>query len=207
MSDSNTSGLRTSNRWFALVLVVMGGVLSGCAATRVTLLPDHGGHVGAVTVSNAQGTRRIDQAFSTVSVEQSAAPGAPRAENRQAFEKAHRALLDAQPTPPRVFMLNFLFDSMELTAASKKMLPQVMQVVRERSPTEITVFGYADSSGTAAYNLELSAQRAWSVARLLKRINPQLPIDVRYFGDKDPLVRSPPGVPEPRNRRAEIVIL
>jgi len=190
-----------------IVLLAVGAVLSGCATTRVTLLPDHSGHVGAVTVSNAQGQQRIDQAFNTVAVEQSSAPGAPRAIDRQAFETAHRALLDAQPSPPRSFELNFLFDSMELTQDSKKMLPEVLQVVRERSPTEITVFGYADSSGTAAYNLALSAERAEAVARLLKQIDPKLPMEVRYFGDKAPLVPSPRGVPEPRNRRAEIVIL
>jgi outer membrane protein OmpA-like peptidoglycan-associated protein len=196
-----------SNRMFPIVLLAVGGMLSGCATTRVTLLPDHSGHVGAVTVSNAQGRQSIDQAFDTVAVEQSSAPGTPRANDRQAFENAHRALLDAQPTPPRSFELNFLFDSMELTPDSKKMLPEVMQVVRERSPTELTVFGYADSSGTAAYNLALSAERARAVARLLMQIDPKMPIDVRYFGDKAPLVPSPPGVPEPRNRRAEIVVL
>ena len=196
-----------SIRVLTLTLLAVGAVLSGCATTRVTLLPDHSGHVGAVTVSNAQGQQRIDQAFNTVAVEQSSAPGTPRAIDRQAFETAHRALLDAQPSPPRSFELNFLFDSMELTPESKKMLPEVMQVVRDRSPTELTVFGYADSSGTAAYNLALSAERAQAVARLLMKIDPKLPIDVRYFGDKAPLVPTPPGVPEPRNRRAEIVIL
>ena len=196
-----------SVRLFTVVLLTVAGVLSGCATTRVTLLPDQSGHVGAVTVSDAQGRQRIDQAFSTVAVGRSSAPGTPRAVDRQAFEKDHRALLDAQPTPPRSFMLNFLFDSMELTPASRKMLPDVLQVVRDRIPTEITVFGYADSSGTAAYNLALSAERARAVARLLKQIDPKLPIDVRYFGDKVPLVPSPPGVPEPRNRRAEIVVL
>ncbi len=190
-----------------VVLLVVAGVLCGCATTRVTLLPDQSGHVGAVTVSDAQGRQRIDQAFSTVEVGQSSAPGTPRAVDRQAFENAHRALLDAQPTPPRSFMLNFLFDSMELTPASRKMLPEVLQVVRERMPTEITVFGYADSSGTAAYNMALSAQRARAVARLVRQIDPKLPMEVRWFGDKAPLVPSPPGVPEPRNRRAEIVVL
>jgi outer membrane protein OmpA-like peptidoglycan-associated protein len=104
-------------------------------------------------------------------------------------------------------MLNFLFDSMELTPASRKMLPEVLQVVRQRSPTEITVFGYTDSVGTDSYNLALSAQRARAVARLLRKIDPDMPIDVQYFGDKAPLVPTPRGVPEPRNRRAEIVIL
>ena len=198
-----------SARFFLVTLLAAAGVLSGCASsgTKVTLLPDQSGHVGAVTVSDAQGQQRIDQAFNTVVVEQSSAPGAPRANDRQAFEKNHRALLDAQPTPPRSFTLNFLFDSMVLTPESKQMLPEVLQSVRDRSPTEVTVFGYADSSGTEAYNMALSAQRAQAVARLLKQIDPKLPIDVRYFGDKAPLVPTPPGVREPRNRRAEIVVL
>ena len=83
----------------------------------------------------------------------------------------------------------------------------VLQVVRDRSPTEITVFGYTDSVGSAQYNLVLSAQRARAAAKMLLQIDPTLPIDVKYFGDKYPLVPSPRGVPEPRNRRAEIVIL
>ena len=198
-----------SVRFLTALLLAGAALLSGCATTtRVTLLPDHSGHVGAVTVFNAQGQQRIDQAFNTVAIGgSSSAPDKPRAIARAAFESAHRALIDAQPTPPRSFVLNFLFDSMELTALSRKMLPQVLQVVGERSPTEVTVFGYADSSGTEQYNLALSAQRAQTVARLLKQINPDLPVDVKYFGDKAPLVPTPPGVREPRNRRAEIVIL
>jgi outer membrane protein OmpA-like peptidoglycan-associated protein len=197
-----------SVRLFSVVLLAAAGVLSGCAAgTRVTLLPDQSGHVGAVTVSDAQGQQRIDQAYNTVSIDQSSAPGKPRANDRQAFEKDHRALLDAQPTPPRSFVLNFLFDSLVLTPESKKMLPEVLQTVRDRSPTEVTVFGYADSSGTAAHNMALSAQRAQAVAHLLKQIDPNLPMEVKYFGDKAPLVATPPGTREPRNRRAEIFVL
>ena len=196
-----------SIRLFTFVLLAIGALLSGCATTRVTLLPDQSGHVGAITVSNAQGRQLVDRAFNTVAVKQSSAPGKPRAVDRKAFEKAHRALIDAEPTPPRSFVLNFLFDSMKLTSESKKMLPEVLQVVRDRSPTEITVFGYTDSVGSAQYNLGLSAQRARAVARLLKQIDPKLPVDVKYFGDRYPLVPSPRGVPEPRNRRAEIVVL
>jgi outer membrane protein OmpA-like peptidoglycan-associated protein len=195
-----------SARLSILALLAIGMLLAGCATTRVTLLPDQAGHVGAVVVSNAQGRQRIDQAFDTVAVGRSG-PGKPRASDPRAFEKAHRALIAAEPTPPRSFVLNFLFDSMELTPASRKMLPEVLRVVRERMPTEVTVFGYTDAVGTADYNLGLSAQRARAVARLLKQIDPKLPVDVKYFGEKYPLVPSRHGVPEPRNRRAEIVIL
>jgi outer membrane protein OmpA-like peptidoglycan-associated protein len=83
----------------------------------------------------------------------------------------------------------------------------VLQAVRDRSPTEVTVFGYADSVGTEQYNMNLSAQRARAVAKRLTHLHPNLPVDGRYFADKSPLVPSPPGKPEPRNRRAEIVSL
>ncbi|MEO7071758.1 MAG: OmpA family protein [Rhodanobacter sp.] len=190
------------------MLLALSALVSGCATTRITLLPDHSGHVGEVTVTNAQGQQRIDQAFNTVAVDgPTSAPGKPRAVDRQSFESAHRTLIDAQPTPPRSFVLNFLFDSMELTPASRKMLPEVLQVVRERLPTEVAVFGYADSSGTTQYNMALSAERARAVAKLLKQIDPHLPVTVQYFGDTAPLVPTPKGVPEPRNRRAEIFVL
>ncbi|MET0290669.1 MAG: OmpA family protein [Pseudoxanthomonas sp.] len=197
------------SRWLHAGLLLATS-LSGCSAmpSRVTLMPDQDGHVGAVTVANAHGQQRIDQAYASVAVETvAAAPGASRGVDRQAFEQAHRALLAAQPSPPRSFVLNFKFDSMELTPESKKLLPEVLQVVRQRLPTEVTVFGYADSAGAPDYNLTLSAERARAVAVLLKQIDPALPVQVQYFGDKAPLVSTPQGVPEPRNRRAEIVIL
>jgi len=200
----------TTVSWRAVALVLAAALLSACSAapTRVTLLPDHDGKVGAVVVQNAHGTQRLDQAYGRVDAGTSAAPAqVARAEAPEAFEARHRALLDAQPKPPLSFVLNFLFDSMELTPESRRKLPEVLAAVRERLPTEVTVFGYADSAGAPAYNLQLSAERARAVAAMLRKIDPALPMQLDWFGDKSPLVPTPPGKPEPRNRRAEIQIL
>lgn len=193
-------------RWLAAF--ALAATLSACsgAPTRVTLLPDHDGKVGAVVVGNAHGQQRLDAAYARVEVG-SGAPHATDGDARAAFEARHRELLAAQPTPPRSFVLNFLFDSMELTPESKRMLPKVLDAVRERLPTEVTVFGYADAVGTPEYNLALSAERARAVAAMLKKIDPKLPVQIDYFGEKSPLVPSRRGVPEPRNRRAEIFVL
>jgi peptidoglycan-associated lipoprotein len=193
----------------AVVLLVIVTLLSGCAGgSRITLLPDQDGHVGAVTITNAQGQQRIDKAYSSVSVDSaSAAPRASASMDQQTFEKAHRVPLDAQPPRSCSFMLNFEFDSVELTPASRKMLPEILRAVRDHMPTEVTVAGYADEAGTPEHNLVLSAQRARSIAALLKKSAQDLPVDVQYFGDKKPLVPSRRGVREPRNRRAEIFIL
>lgn len=193
----------------AVVLLGFLTLLSGCAAgSRVTLLPDQDGHVGAVTVTTTRGQQRIDEAYGSVFVDSAdAVPKASPRPDRQAFEQAHRALLDAQPPRPRSFVLNFEFDSVALTPKSRKMLPEVLRAVREHMPTEVTVSGYADEAGTAEHNMVLSAQRARVVAALLKRSVQDLPVDVQYFGDTHPLVPSRRGVREPRNRRAEIFVL
>lgn len=194
--------------WRVLVLSAA-ALLSACSAapTRVTLMPDQDGKIGAVTVHNAHGEQRLDQAYARVDASATAAPVQARSDTREAFEARHRVLLDAQPTPPLSFVLNFLFDSMELTPESRQKLPEVLAAVRERLPTEVTVFGYADSAGAPAYNLQLSAERARAVAAMLRRIDPDLPMQLDWFGDKSPLVPTPDGKPEPRNRRAEILIL
>lgn len=188
-------------------------VLGGCASpplpqTRVTLMPDEDGHVGAVSVTSSAGRQAIDQGFAEVTV---AGPGqAPIAAQSVAqplFEQQHRQVLAAQPSPPKTFVLNFRSDSMELTPQSKALLPEVLDAARQRMPTEISVFGHADASGTPSYNLDLSGQRARKVAGLLQRLDPKLRINVEFFGDTVPLVPSRPGKSEPRNRRAEVLIL
>lgn len=198
-----------ATHWRVVAGLLVATLLAACSAapTRVTLMPDRSGKIGAVTVSNGHGAQQLDQAYGRVDATASAAPVQVRTDTQAAFETRHRVLLDAQPTPPRSFVLHFLFDSMELTPESRRALPAVLAAVRERLPTEVTVFGYADSSGAPAYNLQLSAERARAVAALLRRIDPDLPMQLDWFGDKSPLVPTPPGTPEPRNRRAEILIL
>lgn len=188
-------------------------LLSGCASppppqTRVILMPDEDGHVGAVSVTSSAGRQAIDQGFAEVTVDRPGqAPTPSQPVSQPAFEQQNRQVLAAQPSPPKTFILNFRSDSMELTPQSKALLPEVLEAARQRMPTEISVFGHADASGTPAYNLDLSAQRARKVAGLLQRLDPKLRINVEFFGDTVPLVPSRPGKFEPRNRRAEILIL
>lgn len=210
----------TSSRVFPIarplrgVVVAAAAVLAGCASapvdtgqTTVILLPDEDGNVGAVTVTGAGGTQQLDRAFTSASVGAPVRRAAPSA-TEDSVDAAYAELLKAQPPKPRTFVLNFLLDKSVLTEASKALLPDVLDAVRRRKPTEITIFGHADASGTKDGNLKLSAGRAQVVADWLRRSDPTLDrIDVQYFGDQEPLVPARPGAAEPRNRRAEIMIL
>jgi outer membrane protein OmpA-like peptidoglycan-associated protein len=191
-----------------LSVLMLGGCASPPPQTRVILMPDDDGHVGAVSISSAAGQQAINQGFAEVTVARPGqAPTPPQPVDQPVFEQQNRQVLAAQPTPPRTFTLNFRSDSMELTPQSKALLPEVLEAARQRMPTEISVFGHADASGTPSYNLDLSGQRARKVAGLLQQLDPQLRINVEFFGDTVPLVPSRPGKSEPRNRRAEILIL
>jgi peptidoglycan-associated lipoprotein len=199
-------------RSFAALLLAAASFLGGCASgphTSVVLMPDEDGHVGAVVVGSAGGSRRIDQAYDTVTIDgTTAAPSNATPRGQQTVETAYGPLIKAQPTKPKTFILHFQLDSIMLTDESKALVGEVLRTARERKPTEIAVYGHADSSGSEQRNNKLSAERARIVEELLRKSDPTLDnIQVQYFGDREPLVPSSPGTPEPRNRRAEVVIL
>ena len=207
-----------SYRLLAAAGALVCAALAGCAApppaasgpkTTVILMPDADGKVGSVSVSTLAGSQTIDQAFDRSTVGAAAsAPSATSALGRDAVEATHPELLKAMPPKPMLFVLNFLLDKTILTDESNALLGAVIEAARERKPTEITVFGHADASGTPERNLRLSAERAQYVADLLKKSDPGLDrIEVQFFGDTAPLIPTARGVREPRNRRAEVMIL
>ena len=201
----------------AALAFAIGLCLAGCATvppvqlakTTVVLMPDEDGNVGAVTVTTSTGARRIDQAYAAATVEGSGTqPSDPALIGRASVDGTYGALIQAQPPKPRFFILNFLLDRTVLTEESKAMLPAVLQAIRERKPTEITIFGHADATGPEKRNDKLSSDRANVIAQLLRKTDPSLDrIDVQYFGDKAPLIPTDSRTPEPRNRRAEIMVL
>lgn len=186
---------------------------AGCAtgpSTTVVLLPDEDGHVGAVVVAGVQGAgQRIGSAYGATTVRRgAAAPAASPPLQRGVVESRYDDLLKAQPSRPETFTLNFLLDTTTLTDASRDLLPRVIDAARRRRPTEISIFGHADSTGSERHNDRLSAERARVVAALLRKADPAIgDIDIQSFGDRVPLVPSDGRNPEPRNRRVEIQIL
>ena len=177
--------------------------------TTVVLMPDEDGKVGAVTVTTSDGTQRIDTAYESTLVEGvHARPSALQLVGEGGVNATYRDVLGAQPSRPESFILYFINDSTALTPESKDRLPAVFRAIAGRKPTEITIFGYTDATGTEARNLRLSAARARAAESLIRKQDPTLGyIDVESFGDKAPLFPSAPNVPEPRNRRAEIMLL
>jgi len=195
---------------FSVVLAfVVGLCLSGCSGTTLILLPDESGKVGAITVKTQGDLRVIDKAYHSVIAKE----GAARLSETQALSEAqvnqeYGDLLKAQPAKPSSFILYFVSGSSDLVKESQAIIPKVIDQIKAQMPTEISIIGHTDTTGSDNSNDKLSLKRARAIEKILKDSVPSLHgVDVFFFGSKDLLVPTPPNIDEPRNRRVEILAL
>ena len=94
-----------------------------------------------------------------------------------------------------------------LTAAAKANLDKLIPVFQEYAETNITIFGYTDSTGPADFNLKLSGERAASVRNYL--ISKGLitgRFTVTGMGIADPIASNETTSGRAENRRVEFAI-
>jgi len=180
---------------------------SCCPASRVILL-DSGKAANAIVVKTDNGELVLNKPNTYTTISSAAGkPAAARTISPQELEKEFGGFIDSAPRAPRSFILYFQASSTILTAESKKLFPEIEQTIRTRIPCDVNLIGHADRLGSKEYNIKLSLDRAQLVYDWLKEKN----IDTRNFviesyGEGDPLIPTPDGVAEPRNRRVEILI-
>jgi hypothetical protein len=115
----------------------------------------------------------------------------------------------AQPgeEAPGRYLVTFHLDQATLTEQNRQVIAQAAEYYRQGGTPQVTVTGYTDTSGSAAYNLELSQRRAEVVAdELVRNGVPATDIVTIGRGEEDLRVPTADGVREARNRRAEIII-
>jgi len=177
-------------------------LLAGCGQ-KVVLLPDLNGDVGQVTVTSHSGeTVTLNQANQTVSGKDDVYTMS-EAEVQSTFSEA----LAAQPEPTAKFLLYFFSDSTKLTAESKKILPEIMESYRTRSSTDVSIIGHTDTVGEKQYNYDLSLRRALNIKKKLEKEG--MPADIiqtTSHGETNPLIPTPDGKREPKNRRVEVLV-
>jgi len=123
----------------------------------------------------------------------------------------------AEPAPPpppppamapETFIIHFAFDSTELTAVNDAVLDNAMQAAKKMGAEDLAVTGHADRAGPEEYNLDLSLRRAGAVLdALAARGADPANISLAGRGEAEPVVPTADGVPEPANRRVEIIVL
>lgn len=196
--------------FFRVFVLSLEFALSGCATeTTWILMPDQSGKVGAITVKTDGDFQVINQAYESAVLKSGTTRlvlSAPLS-NEQVSQE-YRRLLQAEPKQSTSFMLYFKSGSNELIPASALKIPEVIDRIKSQLPTEITLIGHTDTTGSDDFNNQLSLRRAQTVEKILKAKIPALDvINVQYFGAKKLLVPTAPNVEEQRNRVVEVLIL
>ncbi len=104
-------------------------------------------------------------------------------------------------------MVNFGFDSSDLTAGAKANLDKLAQVLVDNVDTNINIYGYTDSKGTDSYNLSLSDRRAAAVKSYLasKGVS-SMRMNTMGMGEASPIASNSTDAGRAENRRVEFAI-
>lgn len=175
------------------------------ASERVILLPSETGRPSGVVIR----TRDAEVVLATpyAAVEIRGATMAPTASTAEEVERRYGKLLSAQAKTPRPFTMYFINGTDEFTPASKVAFDEAREEVASWSAAEVVVIGHTDRMGHEDFNDTLARKRAEMVASRLKSFGvPPERIEVAARGEREPLIQTADGVPEPRNRRVEIKV-
>ncbi len=101
--------------------------------------------------------------------------------------------------------VTFDFDSSTLRPDSGPVLNQAAELLKENPEVMVSVDGFTDSVGTAAYNQALSVRRAESVYRYLvnRGVDPER-LRVQGFGMTNPVASNETEAGRAQNRRVEL---
>ena len=84
-------------------------------------------------------------------------------------------------------------------------MQELLQTLRERGPSAVSVIGHTDTTSGNAWNEKLGLRRAQHIARLLEAAGLQaLELVVTSHGESNLLIPTADETPEPKNRRVEV---
>ena len=104
-------------------------------------------------------------------------------------------------------MVNFGFDSSNLTSSAMVNLDKLVQVLANNPDTNINIYGYTDSKGSDSYNLSLSDRRAAAVkSYMMSKGIASSRMLTMGMGEKDPIASNDTDAGRADNRRVEFAI-
>jgi len=179
----------------------------------IVLLPDpDDGTTGRAVVSSASGSKQpgavdLAAARDATRVALNRAPTPATVMSEAEVQRIFGDALSALPLAAQHFNLYFLFDSDELTAESRALIPAILEAVRGRPAPDVAVVGHTDTMGSAATNYQLGLRRATAVRSLLVAAGFDAAfVEAESHGEADLLIPTRDETPEPRNRRVEITV-
>jgi outer membrane protein OmpA-like peptidoglycan-associated protein len=182
-------------------------VACGLPSNVVVLVPDDGGTVGKVVVTEDNTQRELSNSYAAVDTGSGAQSAQAFAADRGVVEAVFARALAATPRPAATYVIFFVLGQAEVAPRSTGMLAAAIEGIHSTPNADISVVGHTDAIGDENANLALSLRRAQVVRdALIKGGVPPAEIEIGYHGSNNPRIPTPPGVPEPENRRVEVTV-
>lgn len=184
-------------------------VLSAChPGSYVVLLENPDGTTGALSVTDSRGTHELSQKGYGINLD-TTKDAEPFEVSSEKIQKDFGKVLAVQPEPPVTFTLYFYLGSTELTSQSQGKIKDIVTAIAEKQVARVEIIGHSDRKGDKEKNYRLAYKRAVAVKHIL--IDSGVPsgiiVDITSHGEENPIVPTPDGVAEPKNRRVEVIIL
>jgi len=174
----------------------------------IVLMPNEDGTTGKVTVASSGVTLELNEPYEGVRVERAdAPPGTPFKVDQDEIDRIFGSALAVMPAAEASFTLYFLTNSTTMDKESQDLLPEIFKTVKARNSTDIEVIGHTDMTGSSESNYALGMNRAKEVVDILRDMGMDVTnVSIASHGDGNPLIPTPKGVSEPRNRRVEVIV-
>jgi outer membrane protein OmpA-like peptidoglycan-associated protein len=192
----------------AVLMVALSAFSCARGKTVIVLLPGADGKTGQIVVTNKGGSQLLDKPGQATAIESAdISPSAPFKMDDSQVKETFGEAVSALPPAPIHFTLYFRNASAELTPGSLKQLARILPTVVSRRSTDISIVGHTDRVGTRSSNFALAADRAYKIRDILlaRGLDPKS-IEVASHGEGNPLIATADEVPEPRNRRVEVIV-
>ena len=196
--------------WKSVIVLAAVILMTGCGAKEnfIVLSPANDGSVGALKVATNKGSEVLSEDGKAIFIgDRNSSPSAPSPINQADTQLVFQDALRVHPLMPESFILYFQFNSNELTNESKKLISNILVAIKKRESRDISVIGHTDRTGSDDYNRKLSLERARLVYNILssENINTE-DMTILYYGEGNPLIPTADNIPEPRNRRVEVMV-
>src|SRR5262249_43478373 len=128
------------------------------------LLRDPEGKPGSIVVRNQGGSQNLDQPYQAVRVDSpTVAPSARFMLDESRVSRLFGPALGVLPAPELEFVLYFDVSKDVLNAKAREQIPSILNAIRDRRSSAISITGHTDTTATPAYNYRLGMRRARNV--------------------------------------------
>lgn len=192
--------------FLAIILFIV--ILDTSSPKTELILLDNNSTKNSIIVQKGEEKRVIDKPYDYVTINNlSGGISETKQASKEDIEKKYGSIIHKKFVPPTSLLYYFQTGQTTLTQQSKKDLEKLIPQIKQHYPCNVTIIGHSDRQGDDEINMKLSLKRAQSIYEWLIKQDVKInSLDIKSYGEKDPIIPTADGVAEPKNRRVEVLI-